>query len=179
MNGTQEKLRSEYAQNVIVPTGIEKKCNHCGVRKALSDFYSHKNKSHADGKSSHCKDCVNKHQKEYRSNNVDKRTAMVIKWKKSHPDNVASYRADEYEKKKKKEGFLLRERAHQIIRGMVDRKEIKIPILCSKCTKEKKLVAHHPDYNIPREVEWVCTKCHSFIHGKLALAGIAYLEEKP
>jgi len=43
------------------------------------------------------------------------------------------------------------------------------PSQCSKCLKHNsevgKIEAHHPDYNKPLEVQWLCKKCHWLTHG--------------
>ena len=34
------------------------------------------------------------------------------------------------------------------------------PDKCEKCHKVKVVQGHHPDYDNPLEVEWLCSKCH-------------------
>jgi hypothetical protein len=36
--------------------------------------------------------------------------------------------------------------------------------LCEVCDSNKKPHAHHPDYNQPLHVWWLCSGCHSTIH---------------
>ena len=40
------------------------------------------------------------------------------------------------------------------------------PNICSKCQKESRIEAHHPDYSKPLEVMWLCKKCHMAEHRK-------------
>jgi len=37
---------------------------------------------------------------------------------------------------------------------------LKKPKTCSICFKEKKLTAHHKDYEKPLNVQWLCYECH-------------------
>ena len=39
--------------------------------------------------------------------------------------------------------------------------------ICSSCNKEKRTYAHHPDYQKPLEVIWICASCHKLLHNKL------------
>ncbi len=38
------------------------------------------------------------------------------------------------------------------------------PRKCEGCGKIKKVIGHHPDYNMPLIVVWLCTKCHGIAH---------------
>ena len=40
------------------------------------------------------------------------------------------------------------------------------PKKCNDCLKRKRLFGHHPDYNKPLEVIWVCMDCHMKRHPK-------------
>ena len=35
---------------------------------------------------------------------------------------------------------------------------------CSVCRNKEKPHAHHPDYSKPKEIVWLCLKCHRHIH---------------
>lgn len=37
---------------------------------------------------------------------------------------------------------------------------------CQFCRKETGIQCHHPDYNKPYEVMWLCGSCHMQWHGK-------------
>lgn len=38
------------------------------------------------------------------------------------------------------------------------------PDHCSKCNKSGKLLAHHPNYNFPLNIIWLCQSCHVRTH---------------
>lgn len=38
------------------------------------------------------------------------------------------------------------------------------PSSCEVCAMERKVEGHHPDYNKPLQVIWVCPPCHADIH---------------
>lgn len=39
------------------------------------------------------------------------------------------------------------------------------PTECSRCNTPCKPRAHHPDYDKPLEVIWLCASCHNDVHG--------------
>lgn len=57
--------------------------------------------------------------------------------------------------------------ARYIVNLYVKKKIIFKPDICTICLKkEKKIEAHHPDYEEPLNVVWTCRKCHVAIHKK-------------
>jgi len=67
------------------------------------------------------------------------------KWREEHPKEVQAY----YEVEK-----------------ALSKKLIKKPNKCSKCGRVTKLVGHHPDYNKPLKVQWLCHSCHKLAHAE-------------
>lgn len=51
-----------------------------------------------------------------------------------------------------------------LARKAVDFGMVEAQRTCNRCGQEKQLVAHHADYNLPFEIEWLCHKCHSIHH---------------
>jgi hypothetical protein len=49
-----------------------------------------------------------------------------------------------------------------------------IPDRCSLCHTIGPVNAHHPDYNKPLEVQWLCDSCHGEIHSPLMQLVKAY-----
>jgi len=56
----------------------------------------------------------------------------------------------------------------QTVCRAVKRGEIMKKKNCEKCGLEKKLQGHHPDYNKPLDVVFLCHKCHEIEHKKLS-----------
>lgn len=137
-------------------------CTRCKEEKQLTEFYSDKRKK--DGKRPECKKCTDKKVTEYIKSNMESANSRWKRWKELNPEKVAASRKRDGEIKKTRKGFKLKERAHQIIRAMIDRGEIKRSDFCEICKSETKTIAHHPDYNFPKEAIWVCHKCHLDIH---------------
>jgi len=66
--------------------------------------------------------------------------------------------------KKNREKYPEKKKAHKF-----SFRKLKIPenTLCVVCKKELAVHKHHPDYNFPEIVMFVCIKCHNKIHTKL------------
>ena len=178
MNGN---LGSQMCEDVPIASPIiltEKKCPKCREVKTLNNFYNHIGRS--DGKSAHCKICDNGRQKQYNSNNIDKRTAMVSRWKRLNQAKTAASRLRDYEKKKNKADYLLRNRIYWLTRARLKRGEIEKPHSCMFCNTSGRIVAHHPDYNYPKTIIWICLKCHHKVHneGKLVKKAIEFMRKE-
>jgi len=70
-------------------------------------------------------------------------TEASYKWKQDHPDGM---------------------KAHLKISYALRAGNIKKPLLCSNCHKQKRLSAHHDDYSKPLDVKWLCWSCHRLVH---------------
>jgi len=132
-----------------------KKCFKCGEEKDLSCFYAHS--SMADGHLNKCKECtrtdVSKHRaanadsiREYdreRANlphRVEARRQTIAAWAKANP----------------------KRRAAQIAVGNAVRDGRLKKLPCFVCGE--KAEAHHPDYDRPLDVMWLCPPHHKQAH---------------
>lgn len=68
-----------------------------------------------------------------------------------------------------------RQRVHQIVHKAAHNARVLVqyavktnklvkPEICERCKVKRQLEAHHPDYNKPLEVTWLCVPCHGLIH---------------
>ena len=57
-----------------------------------------------------------------------------------------------------------KEKASRKTRGAIKNGIIQKPPVCSLCKNEGKIIAHHPDYNTPLYIRWLCASCHKLIH---------------
>ncbi len=147
---------------------MEKHCRWCGQTKPIAEFYKHSQM--ADGHLNKCKECQKKNTHAAREMNpeyyreYDKKRANLphrikaraeyaltenyrkshskatIKWQDNHPNRRA---------------------ASQILNNALRAGKInKLP--CFICGK--KAHAHHPDYDRPLDVVWLCPKHHKEAH---------------
>ena len=54
--------------------------------------------------------------------------------------------------------------AHRIKGSLLSSGKIQMPTYCSECGVSCKPEAHHPDYNKPYEIVWLCNNCHQAKH---------------
>lgn len=73
-----------------------KKCKKCGVEKSLDDF--HNKKESKDGYFNYCKECKNKHQREYDKNHKEKR----IEHYQKNIEKIKEKRIERYQNNKEK-----------------------------------------------------------------------------
>ena len=54
--------------------------------------------------------------------------------------------------------------AHAETRRQLSTGESVMPNKCERCPEKKNIQAHHPDYNKPNFIVWLCIKCHRKAH---------------
>jgi len=154
-------------------------CFKCEVEKDLNEFYKHSGM--LDGRLNKCKSCAKNDVANHRSLNIHK----VREYDRNRPNHVA--RAERHNERMK----LLKEKdpdkykqiissssdwgkknrhkrnAHNKSRRAVINGNIKKSSSCEHCSSETKLEGHHPDYDRPTYVIWLCKKCHGLEHKRI------------
>lgn len=133
-----------------------KSCFKCGEAKPLTEFYKHG--MMADGHLNKCKVCTRKDVHEHRHgkgrekvlaydrerakqpHRIEASKKIIAKWKAEHP----------------------KRRAAHIAVGNAVRDGRLIPLPCFVCGQ--KAEAHHPDYDQPLDVIWLCSAHHKQVH---------------
>jgi RecJ-like exonuclease len=82
-------------------------------------------------------------------------------WGKEHPEQ--NFKAVKAWRSKNPDGM----KAQITIGNMSRRGKITYPDVCPKCGGSGKIHAHHPDYSKPKEVEFMCARCHKDEHRNL------------
>ena len=137
-----------------------KKCFKCNETKAISKFYKHKQME--DGHLNKCKDCT---RADTRKNRNETRREYYQAYDKA--------RATSDKRRAWRRERLRKDRAANPLANAA-RQAVATAIRSGKLTKQScwcgatKVEAHHPDYNQPLFVVWLCNKHHKHIHGKKA-----------
>lgn len=137
---------------------MQKRCFKCLCVKPIDDFYKHV--AMKDGHLNKCKDCTKRDERARRLADIDRiraydrarasmphrvasRSAIIKKWKAEHPN---------------------RRRAQNAVANAIrDGKLEKWPV-CAMPECDRKPEAHHPDYDSPLEVVWLCRPHHMQAH---------------
>lgn len=157
----------------------EKRCSHCHQVKPLKDF--HRSRNCSDGRHHACAACcllrhkkynarpeVKKRRKEYiriyYKKNKDilkrkmKKYSQTLKARISHNTSTRKYELNNPEKRK----------AYSKIRWRVGNKQLIKATACERCGVIPDIIhSHHPDYQKPLLVAWVCPQCHKDIHKEI------------
>lgn len=133
-----------------------KTCFKCGETKPLTEFYKHL--MMADGHLNKCKACTRKDVHDHRHgkgrekvlaydrerakqpHRIEASKKIIAKWKTEHP----------------------KRRAAQVAVGNAVRDGRLVPLPCFVCGQ--KAEAHHPDYDQPLDVVWLCRAHHQQAH---------------
>lgn len=146
-----------------------KTCKKCLKELPLSLFYKHK--AMKDGLLSFCIECVKSRVKAHRDVNLEqikrydrlrgkteKRKLRNREYAKKH---VKEHAKRIYEWRKRN---LMKARAHCKVARAI-RKGILNKQCCEVCSNEN-VEAHHPNYNEPLNVVWLCKQHHAELHRK-------------
>ena len=135
-----------------------KTCKKCGEKKPLDAFYKHPKM--ADGHDSKCKECAKAAITAARERNIDKvreydrQRAKLPHRMELNKQNVKRYRQENSKR------YRANNRLNNAIR---DGKISKLPCwICGSLDVE----GHHPDYDAPLSVVWLCAAHHKEIHLK-------------
>ena len=122
---------------------MEKICSKCKQEKPVSDFYKHKR----DGYQSRCKPCHREGNREYRR-------------KPEVKERVNSYMREYHRRPEVRVKRVARIFLGTAVRyGKIHREP------CVMCDKEQGQ-GHHPDYDQPLLIVWLCPKCHQSLHNQ-------------
>jgi len=128
---------------------MEKVCSKCKEELDVSEFY--KDKRAKDGLYSSCKKC----QREYGKNNYEK---YVKEYQKNNRELLNRWYRKYFSKEDKNKLKKCRAKLFWAIKSnKITRGE------CEVCG-QKNTEAHHPDYDKPLDVIWLCKKHHTLIH---------------
>jgi len=117
-------------------------------------------------------------QREWRKNNPDKVKAQQKRYKAKHKDRLKEYYEEWYSKngrnRNAKQYEIVKKwraenpekvNAHYKVNKAIKSGKISVPNGCSKCSRENiRPHAHHPDYDKPLNIIWLCASCHKIEH---------------
>lgn len=138
---------------------MEKRCFKCLCVKPLTEFYKHAQMG--DGHLNKCKVCTCKDVSEHRQREWE-RVRAYDRMRASQPHRVAANR----ETAKEWRAEHPNRRSAQVSAGNAIRsgKLVRWPVCSVPTCDEPRPQAHHPDYDQPLEVVWLCASHHKLAH---------------
>lgn len=130
----------------------EKACQHCGACKPLDAFV--KRSESPDGHGGHCKACEAARCRR-------RRQSPTFNPPNRSPESIARNRARaaEYRRERPREHH-----AWTAVRYAIKVGALMRPATCERCNRGGTIQAHHEDYSRPRDVQWLCARCHRHVH---------------
>lgn len=139
---------------------MKKTCCICKKEKEIEMFC--KDKREDDGKSTTCRQCC----AEYRSLNKDKISKYQNEYRKNHKEEIRK-NLNKYKENNKRKLCV-----HSMVRYYIDNGLMIRSEYCQDCGVMCKTEGHHENYNEPKNVLWLCRKCHKIRHRKYKIVGI-------
>jgi len=134
-----------------------KVCGKCRQEKPVSEFY----KSKRDGYGSWCKNCKRDYKREYYKRPGAKEAQRKLYERLRDEGYFRQY----WRKQKQDPRLQVRLFARRYVSNMIRMGKL-IRQSCAECGKEQG-EAHHPDYNEPLLIVWLCPDCHRALHRRL------------
>lgn len=148
-----------------------KQCSKCQLDRPLVMFSSHKR----DGLQAWCKDCMRDYAREY------KKRPQYREYRKAHSHDARAVGGRkeynrEYQQRPEVKARRAKSRIHRrsdpVVRGKLEARRFartavrngtiqKLP--CANCGIEQSQ-QHHPDYDEPLLIVWLCRDCHIELH---------------
>ena len=132
-------------------------CIKCEIIKPLSCF--NKTKNNKDGLQYWCKKCTSIYQHNNRHRRIEYNTRYYRT--KKYKEGAAKRKAARIR------SGCIKEKARILLRTAVRLGKITKPSICSQCSTDfavNEIEGHHPDYNLPYLIIWVCRNCHKNLH---------------
>lgn len=145
-----------------------KYCSKCENKKDRSEFDTHRKSK--DGLQGWCKDC----HRQYRRSNIGKEVSRKAegKYQKTSKGKETIQKQRQTDKGKEcsrryRTQYPEKTKARSILNKEIAAGRILRPSHCESCFEERFVEGHHEDYSKPLDVEWLCTKCHKYLHRKV------------
>jgi len=152
---------------------VLRRCTKCGAVKPLGEFGPELRSRR--GRRRQCRDCHNEYQRVWRAKNRENVRATGRRYYEGHrAEMLARARGPDARWRRDLSQFVLL----AVRFGVIPQKHA-----CEHCgvsDRAAALVRHHPAYERPLDVVWLCTECHGAVHQKAQgggggeLSGVAY-----
>ena len=131
-----------------------KVCFKCGAEKPLTEYYKHWGMR--DGHLNKCKVCTRNDTIAYRSENDRVREYDRQRGKRQTSEDTRKYREANPKKYKAQTWVSNAIRDGRLVKSSS----------CEVCRSDYAIEGHHDDYNQPKVVRWLCSRCHSLWHSE-------------
>lgn len=143
-----------------------KTCFKCNQTKPLSEFYKHS--AMKDGHLGKCKECAKADVKtNYRANRKAYVEYEKSRWPKKKEGDRRRKQTAKYKEYKRQWRAANKQKwqAHNAVAKAVKNGDL-VRQVCEYCSSADSK-AHHPDYDKPLDVVWLCNDCHRREHSRL------------
>ncbi len=144
-------------------------CGKCKTSKPLSDFY--KKRDSKDGLQVQCIACMKIYRQVNQAAYREKAKAHyavhredTLSRVKAYQQTVAGKMVSVKADKRRYLKYPEKTAAKNAVNYAVQSGKLKRSVFCEECGLPKETEGHHPNYNKPLEVEWLCVGCHRKLH---------------